>query len=274
MIINDQIASRRKSKRHVWSESARNTILEACAEPGATARSVAKKYDGLLDGGMPLTHIQVRSVLRAKHYQRGPNRRHIWSNYATNLLIHCVRDLHMNSHQVAALYNGKLDGGQKLTPSKVRGLVSRHDPAAHGVPARIATQVKSAASPIGEITTTIVKPSKPSLLRMISTNMPPQKDAVIRPFSPPRQPVDRGLAALFIDNLGDDQCRYIASKTADGISICCGAKCQERPKRRPGGSPYYSWCSEHIGKMLQVPASDQNLDRYVRQTARLSEAYG
>lgn len=272
MIINDQITSRRKSKRHVWSPAARTTILDACGEPGATARSVAKKYDGLLDGGMPLTPIQVRSVVRSKNYQRGATTRHIWSNYATNLIIHCVKDLNMKSNQVAALYNGKLDGGQKLTPSAVRGLVARHDPTAQEQSEQMSLESKPA--PIGELTTTLVKPSKPSLLRMISTNMPPQRSADIRPFVPDRRPVDNSLAALFIDNLADDQCRYITSKTADGISVCCGAKCQERPNRRPGGNPYYSWCGEHLGQMLQTPASAKKVDRYVSQTARLLEAYG
>ncbi len=270
MIINDQISHRRNSKRCKWSSDARQTVIAAAALPGATASTVALKYNGLLDGGRGLSPIQVRTILRSKNSLPARNPKHIWTDHATNLIIHHVRDLEMNSQQVAALWTGKLDGGQKLTPSAVRGLVARHD----RLSAQVAKPKAAQETPaLPELAKTLAKPSKPSLLRLVSNTAPPAQILPSRPFIPAAKPAENPLSALFLDNLTDRQCRYIKETTAEGMSVCCGQPTAPRQRLRGGTGQYYSWCDEHAGKMMQMPASAKTIDQFVNRTQRQIERY-
>ena len=253
MIVESLIVSRRQPKRYNWSRVAKERVIAASKEPGATPSSIAAKFDGILDGGLPLNADQVRRILRTRTYLTSPTPRHIWTKESTDLIIFLYRECNMKSTEIAEKYNRKLDDGQELTPSMVRGLVNRHDPDA---------QIESSRrreyyAEMRQLANLPTKPTKAKVssnpLRTIIAEARHSLPAVpaLLPANQRRQHPD---FAFFIENLEDDQCRWVCETTPD-FTRCCGDRNVERPMTMRKHGRFYSYCLKHL-RVVQRPGSE------------------
>jgi hypothetical protein len=214
-------------------------------------------------------------MLLTRAYVRSSKPKHVWSQKSTDLLVYCVLDLKMSAPEVAKKYHLKLDGGQPLTASKVRGLVHRHDPETRqAYQQRQMSGLNEGLTPEAGRKGGSEKKSGPSspILRFISSGglVAPQ------PRGLPEKPelpiaTQHRLAHLFLVNLGANQCRLVCTTTEDGDAVCCGRECAERPiERRGNKGRFYSYCPEHLAVMQKPAVTQTAARRYENDTAWFS----
>lgn len=271
MISDYPIKPRRVQNAKHWSPEAKDTILQELDKPGATAKDVAARFNGLLDGGRSLNENQVKRILMSRSYVRSERPKHVWSQESTDLLIHHVVVHNLPAPEVAKMFHLKLDGGQPLTAAKIRGLVFRHDPEAKEAARRKQEMLKDENRQGQGKDKVRSGPSSP-ILRFLHTGGEYVPQARGLP-SKPELPINghHTLSHLFLVNLGDNQCRLICSETTEGDVVCCGKLCAERPAHLRGSKGrYYSYCSDHIQQLQKAPSSRAANQVYEAETLRYS----
>ena len=197
--------------------------------------------------------------------------RHNWSPEARQLIIAAVKENRMLRREVAELYNGKLDGGQPLTIAAVTGILHRHDAETRQESERKRQSASfmrlDSVNPIANCGShrqniltlkhlRLVIPADPLPAKIYSDDVYFQTGLAT------------GIAALYLENMLDGQCRMITSETPQGISLCCGAKCERKPRRGSAShTKFYSFCESHRS-IVEQPSSEKSKQRFERNTTR------